>query len=202
MGKYQRDEDSDGDSIYMKVQKQNIHDHERTRTMECKKTARIAKDEDMESMMAQIDEWFESNEPGQGSAGAPKPPMKKPARAPKALPDPNVPGPGDLPPLGHEPDPAILAKQKGNAMIKSVRATLDKVILAVSDVGQQKKRGASLLIELKEIQAQMKANATMLQKSVMISDAKINPTTVKNQCVSAQTLIDKATELIHLSKPI
>ena len=112
-GKYQRDEDSDGDSIYMKVQKQNIRDHERTRTMECKKQARIAKDEDMESMMAQIDAWFESNEPGQGSAGAPKPPMKKPARAPKALPDPNVPGPGDLPPLGHEPDPAILAKQKG-----------------------------------------------------------------------------------------
>ena len=68
-GKYQRDEDSDGDSIYMEVQKQNFQDHERTRTMECRKTARIAKDEDMESMMAQIDEWFESNEPGQGSAG-------------------------------------------------------------------------------------------------------------------------------------
>ena len=61
-----------------------------------------------------------------------KKPMKKPARAPKALPDPNgaLPGPGDLPPLGHEPDPAILAKQKGNAMINNVRATLDKVILA------------------------------------------------------------------------
>ena len=86
-------------------------------------------------------------------------------------------------------------------MIKSVRATLDKVILAVSYVGQQKKRGASLLIELKECQAQMKANVTMLQKSVMVSDAKINPATVKNQCVSAQALIDKATELLHLSKP-